>query len=125
MGTFLNMLKDYWGVLILLIGALAFLVTQGRARAGQIILSLMLQAEKNAEEYVLQTGDAKFNFVVQQGYSLLPKVIKAFITFDMFAQMANNLYAGAKQYLSTLKKNDKPEAGAEKEIRESNINNPN
>ena len=118
----LGIIKDYWGVLILLVGALIFLVSQGKAKALQILLSLMLRAEKEAEEYLLQTGDEKFSWVVERGYQLLPKVVRLIITYGMFEQLAKSAYDKAKQYLLGLQStDDKPK---EKEIQERKITDP-
>ena len=105
MNILLSSLQNYWGIILFVIGFVIFLVTQGKAKATQIILSLMLRAEKEAEGMVLKSGDEKFMFVVDYGYQLLPRNVRLFITYTMFEDMAKVLYARAKNYLSGLNTN--------------------
>jgi len=116
----LSGLQAYWGLILFVIGFVVFLVSQGKAKATKIILSLMLRAEKEAEGLVLQNGDQKLNFVVDKGYQLLPRTVRLFITYTMFEEMAKLLYASAKEYLLGLSvQKPKPE-----EIQESKITDP-
>ncbi|TGE37918.1 hypothetical protein E4K67_12910 [Desulfosporosinus fructosivorans] len=111
MDVILSYLQNYWGIILFIIGFVIFLVTQGKSKAVQIILSLMLRAEKEAESLVLKTGDQKLGFVVEKGYRLLPMTVRLFITYTMFEDMAKLLYASAKNYLSglnTTHENQKP-----------------
>lgn len=107
MDVFLSTLQSYWGIILFVICFVIYLVSQGKTRATQIILSLMLRAEKEAESLLLQTGDQKFAFVVDKGYQLLPRTVRLFITYAMFEDMAKLLYASAKNYLLGLN-NGKP-----------------
>ncbi len=108
METALGYVQDFWGLLLVVAAFIIYLVSQGRAKAGKILLSLMLRLEKQAEEYALQTGEEKFRFVVERGYQLLPEYIKMFITYRMFVELANELYEEAKSYLMSLDKKSIP-----------------
>ncbi|HHY27708.1 MAG TPA: hypothetical protein GX523_13385 [Desulfitobacterium dehalogenans] len=102
METALSYVQNFWGLLLVVAVFIIYLFSQGRAKAGKILLSLMLRLEKQAEEYALQTGEEKFGFVVERGYQLLPKYVKMFITYKMFVELANKLYEEAKNYLLNL-----------------------
>lgn len=124
MNVLLSGLQNYWGIILLVIGFVIFLVTQGRAKATQIILSLMLRAEKEAEGMVLKNGDEKFMFVVDYGYQLLPRNVRLFITYKMFEDMAKVLYASAKNYLLGLNNNGDNQKPKQEELQESKVTDP-
>lgn len=96
--------QQYWGIIVVVIGAILFLVSQGKAKAAQIILSIMLRVEKQAEDYAIKTGDEKFGFVIERGYELLPKYVRMIITYSMFEDMAEVLYNKAKEYFISIEK---------------------
>ncbi|AFL99779.1 hypothetical protein Desde_1354 [Desulfitobacterium dehalogenans ATCC 51507] len=102
METALGYVQNVWGLLLVVAAFIIYLLSQGRAKAGKILLSLMLRLEKQAEEYALQTGEEKFGFVVERGYQLLPKYVKIVITNKMFVELANKLYEEAKDYFLNL-----------------------
>lgn len=121
MDIVLSYLQDYWGLLLIIVAFCIYLVSIGRAEAKKVILSLMLRVEKDAEALLLKTGEEKLGFVVDRGYQLLPPVIRAFITFTMFQDLANKLYAEAKRYLLSLGTEDelKPKAQELQERKET------
>lgn len=100
MAVFLFFLQNYWGFCLWAIGLVIILATRGKAEAAQIILSLMLRVEKEAESLLLQNGDEKFTYVVEYGYRILPKSARLLISYEMFENMANRIYVRAKSYLS-------------------------
>lgn len=114
-------LQDYWGLLLFVVAFCIYLVNIGRAEAKKVILSLMLRVEKDAEALLLKTGEEKLGFVVERGYQLLPPMIRAFITFTMFQDLANKLYVEAKNYLLSLdnEENQKPKAQELQERKET------
>lgn len=114
MDTLFSYLRDYWGLLLFVVAFIIYLVSVGRAQAKQILLSLMLRAEKEVEGYLFRTGDEKFAFVVSRGYELLPRYVKLIITYSMFEDMARALYAKAKEYLFSLNIDDGLKPIAEK-----------
>lgn len=118
MDIVLSGLQAYWGLIIFVIGFVVFLVSQGKAKATKIILSLMLQAEKQAEALVLEVGDQKFSFVVSKGYELLPRAVRMVMTYSMFENMARTLYASAKNYLTELNFTDDHQKPKEEAIQE-------
>lgn len=94
----LNILLPYWGIAI---GALGFGVYSiyNWQTAKKIILSIMLQLEKEAESLCLSTGDAKFQFLLDKGYQMLPYGARMIISPAIFQTIAQNLYDDAKKYL--------------------------
>lgn len=102
METALGYVHEFWGLLVVLVAFIIYLFSQGRAKAGKIVLSLMLRLEKQAEEYALQTGEEKFAFVVERGYQLLPRYVRLIISYKMFVELADKLYNEAKNYLLSL-----------------------
>lgn len=99
MDIVMALLQTYWGILVVILGFSVFTIFQ-RQTAKKIILSLMLQIEKNAETLSLQTGETKFQFIVDKGYQLLPQSIRIFITPAMFTKMAQAIYDEAKGYVT-------------------------
>lgn len=93
-----NVAQAYWGIIAVIIGFIVYAVFNWQ-NAKKIILGLMLQLEKEAETLALSTGDAKFQFVVDKGYQLLPQGARIFITPAMFTALAKSLYDEAKKYL--------------------------
>lgn len=120
MDVFLSTLQTYWGIILFVLCFVIYLVSQGRTKATQIILSLMLRAEKEAESLLLKNGDQKFMFVVDYGYQLLPAYIRTFITYKMFTEMARTLYDSAKNYLFGLN-DQKPK---QEELQERKVTDP-
>jgi hypothetical protein len=94
----ISILQGYWGIIVVVLGFGVYALFQ-RQNAKKIILGLMLQLEKEAETLALSTGDAKFQFLVDKGYQMLPQGARAFITPAMFQSLAQNLYDQAKKYI--------------------------
>lgn len=96
----LGLIQPFWGIISALFGfgVYAFFNLQS---AKKIILSLMLQLEKQAETLALTTGDQKFDYLVTRGYQILPQSARIFITPAMFQSLAQKLYDQAKKYLNT------------------------
>ncbi|ADY57363.1 hypothetical protein Sgly_3095 [Syntrophobotulus glycolicus DSM 8271] len=92
-------LKEFVGIVFIVILFIAYTAITGKKQAVQIILSLMLRVEKEAETLALQNGGEKFSFVVEKGYSLLPASVRIFISCRMFEIIAESLYREAKKYL--------------------------
>jgi hypothetical protein len=93
-----NLGQVYWGVIAVVLGFGIYAIFQHQ-NAKKIILGLMLQLEKEAETLALATGDAKFQFLVDKGYQMLPQGARMFITPAMFRSLAQNLYDQAKKYI--------------------------
>lgn len=95
----LSLIQPFWGIIsaVLGFGVYAFFNLQS---AKKIILSLMLQLEKQAETLALTTGDQKFDYLVTNGYQMLPQSARIFITPAMFKSLAQSLYDKAKKYLN-------------------------
>ena len=97
--TILNIALTYWGAIAVVLAFVVYAIFNWQ-NAKKIILGLMLQLEREAETLALATGDAKFQFVVDKGYQLLPQGARMFITPAMFESLAQSLYDGAKKYLT-------------------------
>ena len=93
-----NLAQSHWGVIAVVLCFMVYAIFHLQ-NAKKIILGLMLQLEKEAETLALSTGDAKFQFVVDKGYQLLPQGARVFITPAMFTSLAQGLYDSAKKYL--------------------------
>ncbi|WP_088186028.1 hypothetical protein [Desulfosporosinus sp. FKA] len=113
MDVVISLLQQYWGIgaVVVGFGVYAFFNLQS---AKKIILSVMLQLEKNAEALVLSTGEQKFDYLVTRGYQILPQSARVFITPAMFSSLAQTLYDRAKKYLeipvtSDVIEKDEPE----------------
>jgi hypothetical protein len=89
----------YWALVILVVGFVVYLIV-ARAKAKQLILGLMLQVEKNAEDYLLANGDQMFSYVVSRAYPLLPPILRLLLSYDAFKLLAQKLYDEAKDHLS-------------------------
>jgi len=96
--TITTLAQTYWGIIAVVI-FFGFYSIFHWQNAKKIILSLMLQLEKEATTLALTTGDAKFQFVVDKGYQLLPQGARMFITPAMFTSLAQSMYDQAKKYL--------------------------
>lgn len=121
MDILMNVLQNYWGVLVVVLGFGVYAIFQ-RQNAKRIILGLMLQIEKEAESLALSTGDAKFQFVVDKGYQLLPQGARIFITPTMFESLCQSLYDQAKKYLEKYLHTDKVQSTEESVETASAIN---
>ncbi|WP_018306362.1 hypothetical protein [Desulfitobacterium hafniense] len=117
METALGYVNQFWGLLLVMAVFIIYVISQGRAKAGKIVLSLMLRLEKQAEEYALQTGEEKFGFVVEKGYQLLPRYVRLVLSYKMFEELAGRLYEEAKNYLLSL--DEKPIPAPIKERKET------
>ncbi|MHB8125845.1 MAG: hypothetical protein ACYDEJ_09450 [Desulfitobacteriaceae bacterium] len=88
---------NYWVIVLIFVLFGAYWIFQ-RKKAEQILLGLMLRAEKEAEALLLQTGDQKFEWVIQKGWELLPEGARVFIPKLLFVEIAQTLYNKAKDY---------------------------
>jgi len=77
------------------VGALLWLYYNGKQEiAKKIILNMVIKAE---EAFLSGTGLIKKNYVIAQGYSLLPAIVKFFVTEDMI----NDWIEDAVDYIKT------------------------
>jgi len=97
--TLTTLAQTYWGIIavVLFFGFYSIFHWQN---AKKIILGLMFQLEKESVTLAISTGDAKFQFVVDKGYQLLPQGARIFITPAMFESLARSMYDQAKKYIT-------------------------
>lgn len=58
--------------------------------------TLIFAAEKYSETLLLSYGKEKMDFVVSEGYKLLPSMVRVFISMDTFRNEAQKLFDFAK-----------------------------
>lgn len=91
------MFEQFWGLIALLVCVVLYRET-AFSFAKQKAAHLMLIAEKRAEEFLLETGRDKFEWVVEKGYSILPAVVKMFISYKVFRIIVQELFDAAIDY---------------------------
>jgi hypothetical protein len=114
-----TLITDYWGLLgSFAFGVLYLVMHRGLAmsQAKKTAMTLMLAAEKKAEQLILITGQDKFNWVIDKGYDLMPAALRIFIGKPAFRMIVQELFDGtvrtAKQYIEELPRSgDGPTAG--------------
>lgn len=116
----MNFITTYWSsilvVLLMLIGLL-FIYKKGKKEfVRQVVLSLVVQAEKNLGS---GTGELKYAMVVENVYRVLPVVLKLLITKSELDKLIEDSVQYLKQYLSK----DKDLLGYEDEYLKVNFNN--
>ena len=93
-------------VILVVLAGLAIYLVANYGKIGKIVQGLMVQAEKAAGEFALESGAAKFNLVVAQAYPLIPAVFRLFLGFDTFKRYAQKLYnLGVSYFEKGIKQN--------------------
>lgn len=95
MSQILDLVSQYWGYGATAVVALGYYFTHRTtaiAYAKSKIKLLMLSAEKYSEKLVLDNGQAKFNWVVDKGYNMLPAPVRMFVSYAMFKEIAQSLF---------------------------------
>lgn len=116
----MNFITTYWSsilvVLLMLIGLL-FIYKKGKKEfVRQVVLSLVVQAEKSLGS---GTGELKYAMVVENVYKVLPFILKLLITKTELDKLIEDSVQYLKQYLSK----DKDLLGYEDEYLKVNFNN--
>jgi hypothetical protein len=102
-----NLFVQYWGIAALAVLGVAYFVTHKKialAYAKRKISSLMLAAEKGAEDLVLSNGQAKLQWVVDKGYDIMPSAVRLFISKPLFTTLVQILFNEAKGLVESHKK---------------------
>ena len=73
----LSLFYDFWGLTAVGIGVVVFFVVE-REQAKEWAYNLVLETEKNAKEYALNTLDEKRDWVYAW-YDFLPKYVRLFV----------------------------------------------
>ncbi|MFC0213756.1 hypothetical protein ACFFK0_15090 [Paenibacillus chartarius] len=90
------------------LGVLYLILHRGIAmsQAKKTAMTLMLGAEKRAEQLILITGQDKFNWVVDKGYDMMPAALRMFISKPAFRTIVQDLFDNtvrmAKQYVEEV-----------------------
>ncbi|KIL36267.1 hypothetical protein SD70_31770 [Gordoniibacillus kamchatkensis] len=102
----LQLLSDNWRLIAgFAAGVLYVAAHRGIAlsQAKKMAMTLMLGAEKRAEQLILVTGQDKFNWVIDKGYDLMPAWLRMFIGKPAFRKIVQELFDNtvriAKQYV--------------------------
>lgn len=102
----LQLLADNWRLIAAFIGGVLYLLTHrglAMSQARKTAMTLMLAAEKRAEQLILVTGQDKFDWVIDKGYDLMPAALRMFIGKPAFRSIVQDLFDGtvrmAKQYV--------------------------
>lgn len=98
MSQIIDFVINYWQYGLTVVGALSYYFTHrasATAYAKSKIKLLMLSAEKYAEQLMLDNGQAKFNWVVDKGYNMLPAPVRMFVSYAMFKAVAQSLFDDA------------------------------
>lgn len=112
---FIKLNYDSILVALLLIIGLLFLYKRGKKEfVRQVVLSLVVQAEKALGS---GTGELKYAMVVEELYKTLPLVLTMLIS----KKELDNLIEGSVQYLKEYLKKDKDLLGYEDEYRKVNF----
>lgn len=83
-------------VILLFIGLIVFLALRGKKQIiYKMLYALVTEAEK---QYGAGTGSIKFAEVMTKVYSMLPGVIKIFITYDTLSKWIEDALADAKNH---------------------------
>lgn len=110
-----RLLADFWGLIgMFIVGVLYIIMHRGIAmsQAKKTAMTLMLGAEKRAEQLLLVTGQDKFNWVIDKGYDLLPAAPRMFISKPAFRNIVQELFDGTVRMTQSYFRDGK--AGAAK-----------
>lgn len=104
-------------VVLLIITGLLFIYKKGKKEfVRQVVLSLVVQAEKNLGS---GTGELKYAMVVEGVYQVLPAILKLLLTKSELDKLIEDSVQYLKQYLSK----DRDLLGYEDEYLKVNFNN--
>lgn len=116
----MNFITTYWSsimVVLLIVIGLLFIYKKGKKEfVRQVVLSLVVQAEKSLGS---GTGELKYAMVVENVYKVLPFILKLLITKTELDKLIEDSVQYLKQYLSK----DKDLLGYEDEYLKVNFNN--
>lgn len=104
--SFTEIIANYWGIGVAVVIGGGWAVTHKKAALAftkSKIKTLMLAAEKGAEDFVLENGPAKLEWVVEKGYVVLPPLVKLFVSKDLFRILVQSLFDEAKEYIEAHK----------------------
>lgn len=100
MVEFLQGLSSWWGLLVATVLLVGYAIHDWR-KVRKLIASMIFHAEERARELVLENGEAKFNWVKENTYPMLPKWIKFLLTEDMYKALIQKVFDELKEWATT------------------------
>ena len=91
MGVALDFVLSWWGIIGIVILFLVELYFE-REVAVKRIRDLIFLAEEKGRKGVLKTGEQKFDWVLENGYDLLPPVLHLFLSRVLFAALVQAVF---------------------------------
>lgn len=93
----LEFAAQWWGLIgVVLIIALKFIFD--RKNMVEKTVELIYLAEEKAKQCVLNTGEEKFQWVVENGYQYLPATVKLFISKALYAVIVQEIFDRIKEW---------------------------
>ena len=100
MAEVLQFIGSWWGLLIAVLFLVGYAIYDwGKTR--KLIASMIFHAEERARELMLENGEAKFNWVKENTYPMLPKWIKFLLTEDMYKALIQKVFDELKEWATT------------------------
>jgi hypothetical protein len=94
-------LNHYWGAIIAFVIGVVYVLTHRQwaiSYAKTLIPKLMLAAEKKCEELLLKDGADKKDWVISNGYDLLPSPVRMVISKPFFSFLVQQLFDEAMAF---------------------------
>jgi hypothetical protein len=90
-----SIFAHYWGAIVAFTIGVVYVVTHRAIAIQQVktlVPKLMLAAEKYCEELALTKGAEKLQWVVSNGYDMLPSSVRMFVSKPLFTFIAQQLF---------------------------------
>lgn len=91
----MEFINQYFGLIGVVTGFVFYLIAHRELalnKAKQVIREFIFLAEKRSRELLLQTGIDKKQWVLQNGYAHLPKVVSLVISKDLFNKLVQDVF---------------------------------
>lgn len=93
----LEFITNWWGLITVAIMLIIYIV-RDYEKAKFRIASKIFIAEERARELALATGEAKFNWVKNNTYHLLPKWMKILLSEEMYQELIQRVFNELKRW---------------------------
>ena len=100
MAEVLQFIDSWWGLLTVVLFLIGYAIYDWR-KARKLIASMIFHAEERAKELVLENGEAKFNWVKENTYPMLPKWMRLFLTQNMYRALIQKVFDELKKWAIT------------------------
>ena len=87
----LEIVSQYWGIIVAVLGLIGFAIYDYEKFKSRVV-SLIFIAEEKSRELCLETGQKKFEWVVQNGYKYLPAVLKLVLSEELFKALVQHIF---------------------------------